>query len=76
MPPQNILNAPTKLMKDIGYGKGYAYDHDTAEGYSGSNYWPEEMRPQTFYTPADRGFEKRIAERMEYWEGLKHAKDD
>lgn len=71
MPPQNILNAPTKLMKDIGYGKGYAYDHDTSEGFSGSNYWPEEMSPQTFYTPTDRGVEKRIAERMAYWQALK-----
>ncbi|MGN6374361.1 MAG: replication-associated recombination protein A [Sphingomonas sp.] len=71
MPPQNILNAPTKLMKEIGYGKGYAYDHDTAEGFSGSNYWPEEMAPQTFYKPTDRGFEKRVAERMAYWRGLK-----
>jgi putative ATPase len=71
MPPKNILNAPTRLMKDIGYGKGYAYDHDTAEGYSGSNYWPEEMTPQTFYTPTDRGVEKRVAERMAWWAGLK-----
>ncbi|GAA4767796.1 replication-associated recombination protein A [Stakelama sediminis] len=68
MPPQNILNAPTKLMKDIGYGKGYAYDHDTADGFSGSNYWPEEMTPETYYRPVDRGFEKRIAERMAWWE--------
>jgi putative ATPase len=71
MPPQNILNAPTKLMKDIGYGKGYAYDHDTSEGFSGSNYWPAEMSPQTFYTPTDRGVEKRIAERMAWWQELK-----
>src|SRR3569833_2098317 len=70
-PPKNLLNAPTRLMKDIGYGKGYAYDHDTAEGYSGSNYWPEEMSPQTFYTPTDRGVEKRIAERMAWWAELK-----
>ncbi|MEO5937559.1 MAG: replication-associated recombination protein A [Sphingomonas sp.] len=71
MPPQNILNAPTKLMKDIGYGKGYAYDHDTAEGFSGSNYWPDEMTAQTFYAPTDRGVEKRIAERMAYWAELR-----
>jgi putative ATPase len=71
MPPQNILNAPTKLMKDIGYGKGYAYDHDTDEGFSGSNYWPAEMRPETFYSPTDRGLEKRIAERMAHWQELK-----
>ena len=71
MPPQNILNAPTRLMKDIGYGKGYAYDHDTAEGFSGSNYWPEELGPQSFYQPTDRGFEKRIRERLDYWESLR-----
>jgi putative ATPase len=71
MPPQNILNAPTKLMKDVGYGKGYAYDHDMPEGFSGDNYWPEEMRPQDFYRPVDRGFEKRIAERMAFWDDLR-----
>jgi putative ATPase len=68
MPPKNILNAPTKLMKQIGYGKGYQYDHDAEGGFSGDNYWPEEMEPQTFYTPTDRGFEKRVAERIAWWE--------
>ncbi|HEX8533547.1 MAG TPA: replication-associated recombination protein A [Allosphingosinicella sp.] len=68
MPPKNILNAPTKLMKNIGYGKGYQYDHDAPEGFSGDNYWPEEMEPQTFYAPVDRGFEKKIAERIAWWE--------
>nr|ART36145.1 B301 [uncultured bacterium] len=68
MPPANILNAPTKLMKDIGYGKDYAYDHDAEGGFSGDNYWPEEMRPQTYYRPTERGFEKRIAERIAWWE--------
>jgi putative ATPase len=71
MPPQNILNAPTRLMKDIGYGKNYAYDHDAAEGFSGANYWPEEMAPQTYYQPTDRGFEKRVAERLAYWDELR-----
>lgn len=71
MPPKNILNAPTKLMKQIGYGRDYAYDHDAAEGFSGANYWPEEMTPERFYAPTDRGFEKRIAERIEYWETLR-----
>ena len=70
-PPAHILNAPTKLMKDIGYGAGYAYDHDTEEGFSGADYWPEGMAPQTFYTPTDRGFEKRIAERMAWWDELR-----
>ena len=74
MPPRTILNAPTRLMKDIGYGKGYAYDHDEAEGFSGANYWPEEMEPQSFYEPVDRGFEKKIAERLAYWEELRRGK--
>lgn len=74
MPPKNILNAPTKLMKQIGYGAGYQYDHDSDQGFSGDNYWPEEMAPQTFYTPTDRGFEKRVAERIAYWENLRREK--
>jgi putative ATPase len=68
MPPQNILNAPTKLMKDIGYGKGYAYDHDADEGFSGANYWPEEMAEQAYYRPVARGFERQVLERMEWWD--------
>jgi putative ATPase len=68
MPPKNILNAPTKLMKQVGYGKGYSYDHDAPEGFSGDDYWPEEMQKQLFYKPVDRGFEKRIAERIAWWE--------
>jgi len=67
MPPMHILNAPTKLMKNVGYGKGYAYDHDADEGFSGQDYWPEEMDRQTFYEPTDRGFEARVRERIEYW---------
>ncbi|MFL6737519.1 MAG: replication-associated recombination protein A [Sphingomonas sp.] len=67
MPPMHILNAPTKLMKTVGYGKGYAYDHDADEGFSGQNYWPEEMEPQVLYEPTDRGFETRIKERLDYW---------
>jgi putative ATPase len=68
MPPMHILNAPTKLMKSVGYGKGYAYDHDADEGFSGQDYWPEEMEAQTFYQPTDRGFEARIKERLDYWQ--------
>jgi len=68
MPPQNILNAPTRLMKDIGYGKGYAYDHDADDGFSGANYWPAEMQPQTFYQPVNRGFEAKVAERLAFWD--------
>jgi putative ATPase len=64
----HILNAPTKLMKNVGYGKGYAYDHSTDEGFSGQNYWPEEMEGQAFYEPTDRGFEARVKERLDYWE--------
>ena len=68
MPPANILNAPTKLMKEVGYGAGYQYDHDAQDGFSGANYWPDEMAPQRFYDPTGRGFEKRIAERLAWWE--------
>lgn len=74
MPPANILNAPTKLMKDIGYGKDYAYDHDADEGFSGANYWPEEMQPAELYKPVQRGLEAKIAERLAYWEGLRRER--
>jgi len=74
MPPKNILNAPTRLMKSIGYGKGYAYDHDADEAFSGDNYWPDEMEPQTFYTPTPRGFEAKIAERLAYWQKLREER--
>ncbi len=67
MPPPAILNAPTKLMKQIGYGKGYAYDHDADEGFSGANYWPEQMAPETYYAPVERGFERQVGERIAYW---------
>ena len=68
MPPANILNAPTKLMKSIGYGKDYAYDHDTEGAFSGANYWPDDMEPQTYYAPVERGFERKIRERLDWWE--------
>ena len=74
MPPPNILNAPTKLMKDIGYGKGYTYDHDAEEGFSGDDYWPEEMEPQTFYEPVERGFERQVKERITYWNKLRRER--
>jgi putative ATPase len=67
MPPMHILNAPTKLMKTVGYGKDYAYDHDADEAFSGQDYWPEEMERQSFYEPTDRGFEARVKERLDYW---------
>ena len=71
MPPKYILNAPTSLMRDIGYGDGYVYDHGTEHGFSGQNYFPEEMARQNFYRPADRGFEREIAKRMAYWDKLR-----
>jgi putative ATPase len=78
MPPSHILNAPTRLMKDIGYGKGYAYDHDSDEGFSGQDYWPEGMDRQTLYEPSERGFEAKISERIAYWNELrqKRSRDD
>lgn len=72
MPPAHILNAPTKLMKDIGYGKGYAYDHDADDGFSGANYWPDELAPAKLYQPVDRGFEHKIAERLLHWDKLRN----
>src|SRR5687768_2935647 len=74
MPPANILNAPTKLMKDIGYGQGYTYDHDADEGFSGDDYWPAEMEPLTFYEPVERGFERQVKERIAYWNKLREER--
>ncbi len=74
MPPANILNAPTKLMKDLGYGKGYAYDHDSEQGFSGDNYWPDEMVPAEFYQPVERGFEAKLRERLAHWQRLREGK--
>ncbi|WCT72143.1 replication-associated recombination protein A [Sphingomonas naphthae] len=71
MPPQTILNAPTKLMKQVGYGKGYTYDHDAPDAFSGDDYWPDEMDAQTFYAPTPRGFEAKIGERLAYWDRLR-----
>ncbi|HEX3887228.1 MAG TPA: replication-associated recombination protein A [Phenylobacterium sp.] len=73
-PPMHIRNAPTRLMKDLGYGKGYNYDHDAAEGFSGQNYFPDEMDRQTFYTPKGDGAEARIKERLDRWAALRGAK--
>jgi putative ATPase len=71
MPPRHILNAPTRLMKDIGYGAGYEYDHDSAEGFSGQDYFPDDMKRVRLYRPAERGFEREIAKRLEYWDRLR-----
>jgi putative ATPase len=80
MPPKSILNAPTKLMKQVGYGRDYAYDHNAADAFSGADYWPEEMAPETFYTPSPRGLEAKIGERMAHWDRLRAerraARDD
>jgi putative ATPase len=71
MPPAHILNAPTKLMKNLGYGAGYEYDHDTEDAFSGQNYFPEGMGRPDFYRPADRGFEREIGRRLAYWAKLR-----
>jgi putative ATPase len=75
-PPANILNAPTKLMKDIGYGKDYAYDHEAEDGFSGANYWPDEMQPQAYYRPVERGFEREVLKRLEWWDRKRRERGD
>jgi putative ATPase len=74
MPPAHILNAPTKLMKNLGYGKGYEYDHAAEESFSGQNYFPDGMARQQFYAPRDTGFEREIAKRLDYWAKLRAKK--
>ena len=71
MPPKHILNAPTKLMKELGYSKGYDYDHQAEDAFSGQNYFPDEMDREEYYTPVARGFEREIGKRLEYWEKLR-----
>ena len=71
MPPKNILNAPTKMMKNLGYNAGYIYDPDTATGFSGQNCFPEKLGRQKFYEPVERGFEREIKKRLEYWDSLR-----
>lgn len=73
-PPAHILNAPTGLMKELGYGEGYVYDHDTPEGFSGQNYFPDDMPRRNFYRPVERGFEREIAKRLAYWAKLRQEK--
>jgi putative ATPase len=75
LPPKHILNAPTGLMKTEGYGSGYQYDHDTPEGFSGQDYFPEALGRQTFYDPPDRGFERDIRKRLDYWAKLRATKE-
>jgi putative ATPase len=74
MPPAHILNAPTKLMKNLGYGKGYEYDHEAEEGFSGQNYFPDGMARQHFYQPKETGFEREIQKRLDYWAKLRAKK--
>ncbi|HMN72612.1 MAG TPA: replication-associated recombination protein A [Rhodoblastus sp.] len=71
MPPKVILNAPTKMMRVEGYGEGYAYDHDEPDAFSGQDYWPEKLGRQTLYEPVERGFEREIGKRLEYWAKLR-----
>ncbi len=71
MPPKHILNAPTKLMADLGYHQGYLYDHDTKDGFSGQNYFPDGMARQTFYRPVERGYERELKRRVDYWADLR-----
>jgi putative ATPase len=75
-PPKVILNAPTKLMKSEGYGSGYAYDHDEPDAFSGQNYWPEELGRQKLYEPVERGFEREISKRLDYWEKLRKERGE
>ena len=74
LPPKHILNAPTRLMKEEGYGRGYAYDHDTENAFSGQNYFPDALSRQTFYNPPERGFEREIRKRLDYWARLRAEK--
>jgi putative ATPase len=74
-PPKHILNAPTALMRDLGYGAGYEYDHDSEEAFSGQNYFPDDMPRATFYSPSERGFEREIRKRLDYWGGLRRQRE-
>ena len=75
-PPKHILNAPTSLMKDQGYGDGYAYDHDAEDGFSGQNYFPDGMERARFYDPVDRGFERELKKRVQYFDGLRSKRQN
>jgi putative ATPase len=71
MPPKHILNAPTKMMRQQDYGKNYIYDHDTSVGFSGQNYFPESMERRNYYQPKERGFEREIIKRLDYFNKLR-----
>jgi putative ATPase len=74
MPPAHILNAPTKLMKQLGYGADYEYDHSAEDSFSGQNYFPDDMARESFYQPKDTGFEREISKRLDYWAKLRAKK--
>jgi len=73
-PPKHILNAPTRLMQDLGYGAGYEYDHNAEDAFSGQNYFPDGMARERYYSPVDRGFEREIGKRLAYWQRLRHER--
>jgi putative ATPase len=75
-PPKIILNAPTRLMKEQEYGAGYQYDHDEPEAFSGQNYFPDDMKRERFYDPPERGFEREIRKRLDYWAKLRRERQD
>lgn len=74
MPPKHVLNAPTRMMKDLGYGKDYAYDHEAEDGFSGQHYFPDDMPRETYYDPPERGFEREIRKRLTYWDKLRRER--
>ena len=74
-PPKHILNAPTRLMKQEAYGSGYQYDHDQPDAFSGQDYFPEKMGRQTFYDPPERGFERDLRKRLDYWAKLRSERE-
>jgi len=74
LPPKHILNSPTKLMREEGYGSGYEYDHDAPDAFSGQDYFPESLGRQTFYDPPERGFEREIRKRLDYWAKLRRER--
>ena len=74
--PMHIRNAPTKLMRGLGYGDGYRYDHDEPDAFSGQDYWPEKLGRQSFYEPVDRGFEREVKKRLDWWEKLRRERGE
>lgn len=76
MPPKHIINAPTRMMKDLGFGKGYEYDHDAEDGFSGQDYFPDDMGRRQFYTPKEIGFERDLQKRQAYWDKLRRARQN